>query len=131
MRTRQNTKPDYEAQLGPIIAHSIARNTREDEFEIDGVFFVIEVEKTWPDETETHSTGVSFMGDCETYCKTIHHARIKYLGAYELCRPPYWVKEPCADDTRDLDIPLDMCRLSICIEEQNDDYDEYRISIAA
>ena len=123
-------KPCYEAGIAPAIARALADGKSVGEIEVDGIFFEFEV-KQQPDEEETAYTGVTFMGSRESYIRTTHRACIKYIGAYELCRPPYWVKDPCADDARELDIALDMNLLAKCIEEQDNDSDRYIISIAA
>lgn len=124
MDMRQN----YEAALGPQIAWALAHCETVDDIEVDGIFFEFEVDKQ-RDETESHRTGVSFMGDCESYTCTTHRARIKYVGAYEIGKATAW--DPCGDDPRDVEIDLDMDLLARCIEEQDDDCDKFIISIAA
>lgn len=126
-RMKQIMPPKYEASIGAEIAYALRNGKSIDEIEVDGIFFTFDV-KTQPDETETAYTGVTFMGDCESYTCTTHRARIKYTGAYKLCHAPSW--DPYGD-TRDVEIDLDMGLLAKCIEEQDDDCDKYIISIAA
>lgn len=125
MRAKRHIAPSYEASLGPAIAWAIAQGGHTDEFEVDGVFFTFDIDSQ-PDETETVYTGVTFLGDRESYLKTTHKARIKYNGAYTLREAPWW--DPYGD-TRDVEIDLDMNLLARCIEEQSDDCSEFVISL--
>lgn len=122
------TAPCYEASLGSAIAWAIANNGDTHEIEVDGVFFDFDV-TTQPEETETVYTGVTFMGDRESYLKTTYRATVKYNGAYTIhignrhYNP--WEDEY---DMRDADIELDMSLLAKSIEEENDDYSEFVIT---
>lgn len=118
--------PRYEVSLGSAIAYAIVNHGCNNEYEANGVFFDIDVDLQ-PEETETVYTGVTFLGDRESYLKTTYKATIKYNGAYTLREAPWW--DPYGD-TRDVEIDLDMNLLARCIEEQNDDCNVFCITAA-
>lgn len=119
MRAKRHIAPSYEASLGEAIAYALANNGHTDEFEVDGIYFTFDIDSRVED-TETVYTGVSFMGDCESYVKTTYKVRVRYNGAYKLHDA----------DTEDVDVALDMDLLAKCIEDEKYDCSEFVVSLS-